>query len=230
MNTIGIIIARKGSRRIKNKNIKNFFSKPIIYYTIKAAIKSKVFDKLIISSNSKKIINICEKYGVSSFGKRPEKYSDDKTSTIDVINFEIKKISKILGKKPKYICCLYPAAPLISYKDIRKGFRLIKKKYHYVFSAGMYQSFFPESFYFDKKNKKLKTIFGSKQKKFLNDKKNFYYDAAQFYWGKYDSWIKKKNIFFKKSMIVEIKRGRIQDINTIEDFNFAKKLFRIKNQ
>lgn len=229
MNTLGIIIARKGSRRIKNKNIKNFFSKPIIYYTIKAAIKSKVFDKLIISSNSKKIINICKKYGVDSFGKRPEKYSNDKTTTIDVMNFEIKKISKILGKKPKYICCLYPAAPLIDHKDIKEGFTLIKKNYPYVFSAGMYQSLSPESFWIDQKNKKLRTIFNIKQKKILNDRKKFYYDAAQFYWGKYDSWIKKKNIFFEKSMIVEIKRDKLQDINTIEDFNFAKKLFKIKN-
>lgn len=229
VDTIGIIIARKGSKRIKNKNVKNFFSKPIIYYTINAAKKAKIFDKILISSNSDKIINICKKYDILSLGKRPEKYSNDKISTIDVINFEINRVIKIFQKKPKYICCLYPAAPLIHYKDIKYGLNLVKKKYDYVFTAGAYQSFSPESFYFEKKTKKIKTVFASKEKLILNNVKKFYYDAAQFYWGKYDSWINKKRIFSKSSFIIEIKRDRLQDINTIEDFNFAKKLFRINN-
>ena len=69
---IAIIPARSGSKRIKNKNIKLFFGKPLIYYAITAAIKSDVFDKIIVSSDSKKILNIANKYGASTPFLRPK--------------------------------------------------------------------------------------------------------------------------------------------------------------
>ena len=75
---IAIIPARQGSKRIKGKNIKNFFGKPIISYVIKEVIKSKIFDYIIVSTDSHKIKKISEKYGAKVFFKRPKKISNDK--------------------------------------------------------------------------------------------------------------------------------------------------------
>ena len=82
---IAIIPARQGSKRIKGKNIKNFLGKPIISYAIKKAISSKLFDYVIVSTDSSKIQKISENYGAKVFFKRPKKISNDKAKTQDVI-------------------------------------------------------------------------------------------------------------------------------------------------
>ena len=91
---IAIIPARAGSKRIKNKNIKKFNNKPIIYWSIKAAINSKIFDEVIVSTDSMKIKNIAEKYGAKVPFKRPKKLSGDFTSTRDVIKHAINFLRK----------------------------------------------------------------------------------------------------------------------------------------
>ena len=89
---ICVIPARSGSKRIKNKNIINFYGKPLIYYSIIAAIKSKIFSRIIVSTNSLKIKKISEKYGAEVPFIRSRDISDDKTSTYDVLKNAIKKI------------------------------------------------------------------------------------------------------------------------------------------
>ena len=102
--TICIIPARSGSRRIKNKNIKSFFGKPIIYWVIKAAKESKCFDKILVSSNNKRILNIANKYGASTL-KRSKKLSNDHVSIHDVIQNVILELKKT-KEHYKYICYL----------------------------------------------------------------------------------------------------------------------------
>ena len=97
--TIGLIIARGGSKRIPKKNIKNFHGKPIISYSIEAAKKSKYIDEIYLSSNDSKIINLAIKSGIEIL-RRPEKYSSDKSLAEDVVKHFISspKINKILKK------------------------------------------------------------------------------------------------------------------------------------
>ena len=99
--------------------------------------------------------------------------------------------------------------------------------FNYVFSAGAYQSFSANSFKKTGNKNKIKLLFNSKQRGNIKTMDKVYYDAAQFYWGKYSAWIKKKKIFSESSAFVEVKRYRLQDINTYEDLTFAKKLFKI---
>ena len=124
---IAIIPARIGSKRIKEKNIKIFKGKPLIYYSIIAAKKTKIFDKILVSTDSKKIKNIALKYGAEVPFLRPKRLSDDYTGTKEVINHSIKWCVK--NKiEAKFICCIYPTAPFINYKNLIKSHRLIKKK------------------------------------------------------------------------------------------------------
>ena len=102
--TICIIPARKNSKRIKNKNIINFYGKPIIYYAIKIAKKSKLFSRIVVSTDCVKIAKIARKYGAEVPFIRSKKISDDYTNTLEVVVDSIKKIS---SENEKYHCCIY---------------------------------------------------------------------------------------------------------------------------
>jgi len=221
---LAIIPARLGSKRLPQKNIKTFFDKPIISYSIEAAKKTKIFDKIIISTESNKLKKIAEKYGAEVPFLRSKKIADDKTHFNEAI---IQTIIELKKKKYKInnVCCIYPTSPLINYKDIVKGFNLLKKSRSYVFSACEYISPPQRSFYF--KNENLKFLMSNNYKKRSQDLKKIYHDAGQFYWGKEQTWLKEKMIFNKRSKIIEIEYLNFMDINYLKDFNIAKKLYKL---
>ena len=127
IDNIAIITARKGSQRIKNKNLKIFFGKPIIYYSIKALQKSNIFDKIFLSTNCDEIETIARKFGVQDIIRRPNYISNNKVGTITVVNNALKKLSE-KKIKPKYVCCIYPAAPLTKPKNIIFAYKSLKNK------------------------------------------------------------------------------------------------------
>tara|TARA_S200000501_G_C20813334_1_gene739370 strand:+ start:841 stop:1527 length:687 start_codon:yes stop_codon:yes gene_type:complete len=220
---LAIIPARLGSKRLQQKNIKKFFGKPIISYSIKAAKKTKIFDKIIVSTESIKLKKIAEKFGAEVPFLRPRKIADDKTHFNDAIIHTIKELKK-RNNSIKNICCIYPTSPLIDYKDIIKGFNLLKKSSSYVFSVCQYVSPPQRSFYF--KNGNLKFLMSNNYKKRSQDLNKIYHDAGQFYWGREQTWLNDKIIFNKRSKIIEINYLNFMDINYLKDFNMAKKLYR----
>ncbi len=123
---IAIIPARGGSKRIKNKNIKSFNKRPIIFWSIKTAINSKIFNKVIVSTDNLKIKKIAQKYGAEVPFLRPKSISGDYATTRDVIkhamNFYYKNSNKI-----EDFCCIYPTSPLLKEKTLIKAFKIYKK-------------------------------------------------------------------------------------------------------
>ena len=221
---IAIIPARAGSIRIKNKNIKLFNGKPAIAWSILAAKKTNLFDRIIVSTDSNKITQIAKKYGAEVPFIRKKILAKNSVTTIKVIKDAIRNIKS----KEAKICCIYPCAPLIKSKDISNSYKKLKKKIDFVFSASAFQADIFRSFILLKKNKKIKII----NKKNFNKKSNYrikkYYDSGQFYWGHQNSWIKKKDIFKSNVDIFEIPSWRSQDINTSDDWNVALRLSKIK--
>ena len=123
---IAIIPARNGSKRLPKKNIKLFYNKPIISYAIIAAKKTKLFDKIIVSTDSKQIKKIAEFYGAEVPYLRPKHLSNDKVH----FNESIKHMIQWLEKKkfkPKNVCCIYPTTPLLEHKLLIKGYYKLKK-------------------------------------------------------------------------------------------------------
>ena len=104
---IAIIPARGGSKRIPKKNIKRFCGKPIIGWTINTIKKSKIFDKIIVSTDDKKIASIAKEYKAEVPFKRPKKLSGDKVSTLEVVVHAISWLQRN-GYKPSEVCCIYP--------------------------------------------------------------------------------------------------------------------------
>ena len=112
MNRLAIITARGGSRRIPKKNIKDFCGKPIIAYSIEAAIESGLFDEVMVSTDSEEIAKIAQKYGAAVPFMRNEKTSDDYATTADVL-LEVIENYRNLGRTFDYFCCIYPTAPFV---------------------------------------------------------------------------------------------------------------------
>lgn len=121
MKILAIIPARKGSKGLKDKNIKDFCGKPLICWTIQSAIKCKFIDKVIVSTDSKKIKDISIKYGAEVPFFRPKKYSDDKAKTLDAVNYTVKKLEKDKSYFADYIVTLQPTSPLRKKKKYRRS-------------------------------------------------------------------------------------------------------------
>ena len=219
---LAIIPARSGSKRIPKKNIKIFDGKPVISYSIQAAIKSKKFKKIIVSTDSKDIAKISNKFGAETPFYRPKKISDDHSSTIDVVKHAI---SYFKNKNINFnnICCIYPVAPFVSHNDINKAFKILtyEKKLSFIFSAFRSPSKIERSFFMKDKNS-LEMNFKNFALSRSQDIKDSYFDAAQFYWGSNNSWKNKKNILNSSSKFIEIPGWRAIDIDTKEDWKKAE--------
>ena len=127
MKKIAIIPARGGSKRIPKKNIRDFLGKPIISYSISAALSSNLFDEVIVSTDDAEIAEIAIKYGAAVPFFRSEKNASDYASTFDVIE-EVVLNYKIKNMYFEYICCIYPCAPFVNSEKITDAFNLITKK------------------------------------------------------------------------------------------------------
>lgn len=124
-----IILARKGSKRLRGKNLKKLKNKPLIFWAIEQAIRLKKYGDVIVSSNDEKIIQKCSKYNNLTIDRRPDYLSTDKTTSIDVLKYLIKKF-KFKGE----IILLQPTSPLRSDQDIIKGINLLKLGHKAVMS------------------------------------------------------------------------------------------------
>ena len=220
---IAILPARGNSRRIKNKNIKQFFGKPIIYYSIKEAKKTKLFDKIVVTTDSKRIKNISLKLGANIAVNRNKKLSMDKVGVVEVVKNTINYLEK-KKIKPDFVCCIFPASPLIEFNNIIKGYKqLIKTKKDFIFAGKQVNDKNQKLFFI--KNRKLNFI------KNKNISKNYFVtDAGQFYWAKKTTWMKNKTTFTKNSSFLTLSQFRSQDINTQSDFEISKLLFKLSTK
>ena len=223
-NSIAIIPARFGSKRIKQKNIKSFLNKPIISYTIKTAIRSKLFSKIIVSTDNKKIANISKKYGATDIIFRPNKLSNDHAGTLGVIKHSIQKLDE-RGIYFDYVCCIYPCSVLINSKDLLKSYkRVVNSKHKFVFSSLKFSHPIQRGFVI-KKNK-IKFLSGNKPKKGrTQDMAEVYHDAGQFYWGRKIDWKKTDKILSNNCGHYLVPHNKAIDIDNIDDWYKAEALY-----
>ena len=221
---VAVIPARGGSKRIPKKNIKNFCGKPIIGWTIDIVRKSKIFNKIIVSTDDKKIALIAKKYRAEVPFLRPSRLAHDNVATPDVVVHAINWLKKE-GYKPKEICCVYPTAPLLQIKDLKKSLKDLRSgKWQHVFPATTFEFSIFRSFKENKK-KKLKAIFSNKIESRSQDLSQAYHDAGQFYWGSAKYWLSKKNFFGKNAKVILLPRWRVQDIDVMDDWEKAEIIF-----
>jgi pseudaminic acid cytidylyltransferase len=222
---IAVIPARFGSKRIKKKNIKNFYSKPMICWAIKRIKESKLFDFICVSSDSNKILNIAKKCGVEILIKRPINLSDDITPTKPVIIHAIEHFEKMKIKFDT-ICCVYPCNPFMLAKDLRRAFTIYKKNNSkFVFPVVEYSHPIQRALRINKKFE-IKTITFANLNKRTQDLERSYFDSGQFYFGSKSIWLSNKNPHNNGIPLI-IPSWRVVDIDNLNDWKRAELLFQI---
>ena len=224
---IAIIPARSGSKRIKSKNIKNFFNKPIIFWTIKELKKSNLFDHIVTTSDSEKFLSIAKKSGSSILSKRSKSLSNDSTSTIRVIKSVILNIKKKFKIEDLNVCCVYPCNPLLLKIDLRGAFKkMIKNNDKFIIAVSEVKKI-DKTFLMNKKkeiilsNNNIRRI-----NKNSNNMKKTYYENGQFCFANSNVWLKSKAIH-KKALGYEIPSWRSVDIDEINDWKKSEIIFKI---
>lgn len=222
---LAIIPARGGSKRIPRKNIKPFCGKPMIAWSIDAARVSGCFDRVIVSTDDSEIAEVARARGAEVPFMRPPELSDDYTGTIPVIAHAIDWMNNNAGTV-EFACCLYATAPFVQAEDLRRGFKLLQQSgADYAFSVTSYpfpiqrairitgdhrvEMFNPE--HFDTRSQDLEEAF---------------HDAGQFYWGRASAWQAGNPLFSRAAAPVQLPRHRVQDIDTVEDWERAEWLFK----
>ena len=222
---IAVIPARGGSKRIPRKNVKDFCGKPMIAYSIEAALQSKCFDKVIVSTDDLEIAKVAERCGAEVPFMRPPELSNDYTGTIPVIRHAIEWLVE-QAFDPKLVCCLYATAPFVTAEYLQQGLdQIVELGAAYAFTVTSYA--FPIQ-----RAIKLNPELGVE----MFDTNNFntrsqdleeaWHDAGQFYWGRVDAWLTEKMIFGPESSPVILPRHLVQDIDTPEDWDRAEWMFK----
>jgi len=225
---ICIIPARGGSKRIPRKNIKNFNGKPIIAYSIEAALKSKCFDKIIVSTDDEEIASVAKNYGASVPFVRPDNLSDDYATDSVVIRHAIDSIEN--NQLIKYVCYLYATAPFIQSHIIKKALKQLKdSESSFCFGVTTFASPIQRA---------LKIIEGNKVNMINSDFRHYrsqdleeaYHDSGQFYWGKVQAFKEELIMFSELSSPFILPRYLVQDIDTLEDWINAEAMYKVLKQ
>lgn len=223
---IALIPARGGSKRIPRKNIKLFHGKPMLAYSIEAAQQSGCFDKIIVSTDDLEIAAIAKQYGAEVPFMRPAAIADDHATTMDVIQHAIAWCES-QQMSVELLCCIYATAPFITASDLVTGLALISGgDIDYAFSA--------TSFAFPIQRAIALNANGSVQMlqpEHVNtrsqDLPEAFHDAGQFYWGKTAAFKAGKPFFSLSAKAILIPRKRVQDVDTLEDWEFAEALYAV---
>lgn len=215
---IAVIPARGGSKRIPQKNIKQFLDKPIIAYSIETALLSKCFDKVIVSTDCDNIASVAKLYAAEVPFIRPKEISDDFTGTNAVVKHALQWFQQ-RQEKIDYACCIYATAPFVTVQDIQHGFQLL------VSDPSLQFAFTATTFPFPIQ-RALKLTSTHKVQMFYpehlmtrsQDLEEAYHDAGQIYWGKAQAFLNDLPVFSDCSLPIIIPRYRVQDIDTPEDW------------
>ena len=221
---IAVIPARGGSKRIPRKNIKLFHGVPVIAYAIKTAKESGVFSEIFVSTDDEEIAEVAESFGATIPWMRPKELSDDHATTVSVMKDAVNKLKSSLNEL-EYVCCIYPATPLLQPSFISQGLQILKVgDWDYVLSAARAETP-PERFFSLDSANGVEMHFPEHKAVRTQDFLPSYHDAGQFYFGKSSSWESGLPIFSSKSTIIEIPRELSVDVDTLDDWHYAEHLF-----
>ncbi len=223
--TVAIIPARGGSKRIPRKNIKDFHGMPLIAYSIKVALKSKLFDKVIVSTDDEEIATIAREYGASVPFIRPIELSDDFTGTGAVVNHALEYL-KSVGEIYDFVCTIYATAPFLDEKYLIEGFeKLRNSNARNAFSCTSMPFPIQRTFKITK-DERCEMFWPENFSKRSQDLEEAFQDAGQFYWTNLN--IKSNEIIFAKDSIpIILPRFLVQDIDTLEDWQRAEIMYEV---
>lgn len=219
-NNLCIIPARGGSKRILRKNIKNFLGKPIIAYSIEAALKSGLFSEVMVSTDDKEIADVALEYGAKIPFFRSEKNSDDFATTIDVLREVVSEYEK-LGQVFPNLCCIYATAPFVSSEKIEQAYyKLVKCNYDSILPVMKFSYPLQRSFKM-REGSRIEYNYPRFKSMRSQDLETAYHDAGQFYWMKKEL-LNTESIITENTGAVVISELEGQDIDDETDWKLAE--------
>lgn len=220
MSSVAIITARGGSKRIPKKNIKDFCGKPIIAYSIEAALKSELFDEVMVSTDSEEIAEVAKRYGAKIPFMRSEKNSDDFATTADVL-LEVVSEYKKCGKVFDSLCCIYPTAPFITADKLQKASVIFEAEHADALIPVVRFSFPPQRCFVQEANR-IAYKWPENAVKRSQDLEPYFHDVGQFYFIKTDIITQYKTLVPNNTVPFEIDEMEVQDIDNITDWKMAE--------
>jgi len=228
---VAIIPARGGSKRIPRKNLLPFCGKPIIQYSIDAALESGCFNRVIVSTDDDEIAQVAASLGAETPFTRPRELSDDHTPTMPVIAHAIEMIESD-GALVDYACCIYATAPFIAVDSLKAGLRLLQS------AIGKNDFAFPvTTFPFPIKRAlrirddgAVEMMWPEHEYTRSQDLEETFHDAGQFYWGTKSAYQNSSGFYSAKAYPIPIPRHMVQDIDTFEDWERAERMFLTSHQ
>ena len=221
-----VIPARGGSKRIPHKNIKSFCGQAVIGYSIKAALESKCFDQVIVSTDDAEIAEVAKNFGARVPFVRPESLANDYTSTMPVIKHAIEWFDE-QNQLPSEVCCLYATAPFVTSNAIKMSYNQMQHtQADYCFTVTSFAFPIQRAIKVTVENR-LEMFYLENLETRSQDLEESYHDAGQFYWGKAESFRQQKTLFSKAATPYILPRYLVQDIDTPEDWKRAELMYQV---
>lgn len=227
-SNVAIITARGGSKRIPRKNIKDFLEKPIIAYSIAAALDAGCFDEVMVSTDDEEIAEVAKRFGAKVPFLRSSQASNDFAGTEDVL-IEVLNEYHQRGDLFEYACCLYPTAPFVTAEKLRSGYELLLQ-------AGadavvpVVRFSYPIQRALKIENSRLTMIWPEYLDSRSQDLMPTYHDSGQFYWIRVSKFMESRTLFPLNTIPLEMPESEVQDIDCEEDWKIAEMKYQILQQ
>lgn len=223
---LAIITARGGSKRIPRKNIKEFCGKPIIQYSIDAALESAIFDEVMVSTEDLEIKKIAEDCGAKVPFTRSQEASGDMAMTHEVV-LEVLDEYKKIGVTFEYVCCIYPTAPFITADRLKESYKkLVQSNVDTVIPIVAFS--FPPQRCFVLKDEKLEFKWPENRLMRSQDLEKCYHDCGQFYFMNTERFLETHNLIMENTLPIIVDEMEVQDIDNFEDWELAELKYRMR--
>lgn len=224
MESIAIIPARGGSKRIPRKNIKPFAGEQSIARAIKCAYSSRLFSRIIVSTDDQEIATIAKENGAEVPFIRSSRLSDDHTTTVEVIADALVNLQGV-SDPADLVCCIYPVTPLLNPSRLKEAKKLlIEGDWDFVFGALEFESPIERAF-----SKSPTGLVEFRDHKFIDTRSQdlpiSYHDSGQFYFGRRSAWISKSSVLGGNATFIQFNKYEVIDIDTEEDWALAEYIF-----
>lgn len=222
---IAIITARGGSKRIPKKNIRSFCGKPILTYSIQAALDADIFDTVMVSTDSEEIAQIAKEAGAEVPFMRSDATSGDYATTAEVLLEVLAEYEK-QGKCFDTVCCIYPTAPFVTAQKLQNGIELLEERDVDSVVPVVRYSYPPQRAFVRKDGYtvlKFPEYLGARSQ----DLEPFFHDCGQFYCMQVKNFTEKKQIFTDRMLSIEMMETEVQDIDNETDWKLAELKYRM---
>lgn len=225
MKNIAIIPARGGSKRIPRKNIRLFLGKPVIAYSIEAALQSGLFEEVMVSTDDEEIAGVAREYGAKVPFMRSAETANDYATTADVM-LEVLNTYEERGETFGRVCCIYATAPFITPGRLQEAFAMMEKEhFESVFTAVAYS--YPVQRGLRIERNRMNMVWPEYKDARSQDLETIYHDAGQFYWSATENLYVNKNLWGPNTGGLILSELEVQDLDTETDWRLAEMKYQL---